>query len=670
MYFADIPQAELDDAGPSLKKVLQFKKKFERDRIGLHGSFETPRDLVSKVSDMLHEVLLEDVLDRVTQSPPTGAPAIQPTDEGTALDEASDHTPDEAQEQVIQVLDGVKAVLTGRDIKARALDRDRLEFFSAAVGIDRALVGTHLINRLYRRVARLELVQGERVSWARTMLADIGLHQDPSERVIPGWALLAESWDDVSSELLEYAAEEGPVGQGAMLQILRSGLYPASLWEEVDDEHAGIIDDQWARILNANPDNDDAVRYLLKGAQGHGMPSERLRELVERLSSVSGLHGERATLLKEIAEALNGNLELFAERLLYSLPATEMWSDLELNIEHLGDKSINRLASRGKDSSIRVAAITKGLLEGSLDDATLKTLLFEGNPKLSELIIDNARGNRNKARHLLSLVQKPPSGKVVSARVEAELRAISMSAQEIKSLVSERDWDSRPWEALTYSRPDEMLHDARALLTNDRVLRQRLANVLSPNLVSFVLRERKQGAAALIVRVSGQKATDQALVLEWFRSLARDGFIPDDAWRVILNLAEVAVNAIPDHFFEPYSDVLGFGTAASLLETAIGPLVAPVLARSERAWEREPADVWLIRRPERTVQELKNALHDESPSVRVAACSELTKRLESTDLKALLSSYISGKNAYWYNVVVLLDEYLFLPKVPSNLITG
>lgn len=667
MYFAEIPKAELDDAGPGLRKVLQFKKQFERNRVGMHASFASPSDLVAKVFDMLHEILLHEIMERVSQATPAGSSAVEPSRQEDVDEEAKMHVPDEAQMQMIEVVERIKSALYGSSNTIHAQDRDRLQLFASAIGADRGLLGTHLVNRLYRRIDDLELVRGERLSWIRTLLSDVAANSNSTERVIPGWALVESVWDDPLVGLLELASEEGEVGRGAILEARRANSYPPEMWDASDSSTT-----QWVAIFNANPASDEAVLYLLQGARALGLSIPRLLTVLEAVKGSLASPSERSSFLAEVVDALRGNLEALASRLVYSTDVAEIWRTMNFGVDQLDPRQIDQLAVGVKDLPLRRAVVVRGLQDNLLADSTLLSLLSERSRGLSALVLDRARQDTELARRLFRLVKDAPASEAPPADLRATLFALVVSEDELTYSARENVWHSEAWEALTHLRPSDLLPEAISILTDDADLKIRLSQALPADLVQFVLSERKRAAAALLARdFSSDSSQNAALVLRWFDGVASAGFISDEAWQVMLQLAESSHQAVPKGFFSKYLEVLGFASATNLLDSALGESLAPALALSERSWEREPAAVWLIKRQERSLEELKGALLDDFAAVRAAACMRLTLQMESDELEVLLKSYVSGDGFRWYNVIALLDEHLYSPFRPrASLPTG
>lgn len=465
------------------------------------------------------------------------------------------------------------------------------------------------------------------------------------------------------SELLDLASEEGVVGQGALLEALRSDSYPSTMWNDVASSAP-----QWLALLNANPSSDDVIVYLLKGAKANHLSSAQILGLLEAVGSPAGLHSERKTFLAEVADGLRGDVGALANRLVYSSDAASIWHTLSFGVEQIDTEQIDGLAGRVKDSSLHRAIVVRGLQEKVLSDSTLLGLLSGGSDDLQTTVISQARRDRDLAKRLHRLAEDAPAGKAPAAAVRAELTALVLSADELDRSMRDRAWHVEAWEALTLVRPREMLFEARSLLMDDSKLRERLTAELPANLVGYAVNELKRAAAGLLVRASNDHHIDGDIesVLHWFDAVAGSGFISNEVWQVMLQLSEASLTRLPEGYFNKYADVLGFGLSIEFLDKPLGELVASGLALSERSGEREAVAVWLMNRPERTRQELTEGLHDALASVRAAACMQLTKRMELIELEALLEDYVNSEGFRWYNVIALLDSHLYSPSQGKN----
>jgi len=221
LFFAAISPDEIDDAGPNLSKVLEFRTQIEEQHVALYGTFTSPDDLTKQVEDLLVRHLLQRLIAKRAVSTEDGAAHEAP--DGGHLPEASDVTQGNADsatnplgdagKQLATTLGDFLALVQGQHSDGR-IDSDRLELLSAAVSRDDRPLGAHLINRLYRRRKDLALTVPEHARWVYTLMDDIGSHLDPANRVIPGWALITREDLDLPDLLLGFSKKEDSAAIG------------------------------------------------------------------------------------------------------------------------------------------------------------------------------------------------------------------------------------------------------------------------------------------------------------------------------------------------------------------------------------------------------------------------------------------------------------------------
>lgn len=665
IYFAALSAGELDDPGQELQRVLAFRRHFETKRIGLYDTFAAPLDLAAKVSDLLHDMLIQRIVHEPVLDAPSGAEVgTVPSTTVNVSSGAPPETTREAQMQLMNTINGFGDLLAGRQL-VDSLDTDRLELFATAFGRDEERVRSHLINRLYRRLDKLSLIFGERHAWIRTLLADISTYDDAEHRTVPGFALIDTVREESIDALVQWASDRGASGVGALRALRRMHARPAALWPTNDNFIAAA--QSWAEILNANSGQSDAINYLLQGAAAKDFNRNPLVELCNAILGSTNLAEQPRLFVKSALRALKGDAQDLATRLVLLPDASEAWLLVLNSLDEFDDEHLTRLCVQTAHQSTRKAAVVLGLTRKCLTDATLRALLFDSNSSIRRMIVDSAASDAAQASRYLLLAEEPPPGEKLPPDIKARLMASSMTAETLRKLPDYLWSGNEIFEAKTYALAGETLADARQVLDDATEFRSVIPTSLPVAVIDYLIADRQRIAADVLARTEVPTLADAGRVTAWFASLAADAYLPDHAWRALSSLARTRPSAIPEGFFEPYADILGFASAATDLDGPLGPLVGPIIGVSKRPREREPAALWRVSQPECTNQELKDALRDELASVRAVAAELLCRRLTSAELKSLLHEYSSKAGTYWYNVVVVLDEYLYaVPRLRRN----
>ncbi|MEB0287132.1 DUF4062 domain-containing protein [Cryobacterium sp. 10S3] len=676
MYFANLSQGELDDAGPELNRVLDFRRRLETERLALYSTFTTPDNLAAQVAELLSGHLLGILLARQASEGPVGAITASEsmttnasTDQLEDIDEG-ESSPDSAQKQLVEALDALRGALTG-SASITPLDNDRLELAGVALGRDKSPLRTHLVNRLYQRLDGLDLIGAEFHAWVRTLLTDVGEHPAVADRVVPGWFLLAGNEADRTDKLVQFATEEGLVGRGAVMSLYRLGARPTILWNDAAIEatvaqgQPNLAVDLWIAMLNANPGHSEVTNYLLQDATiDKSEATEVVTKLIGRILESSDLNDDSRAFLDATIQAFAGRPDDLARRLGYSSDAPGPWRLILGQIENLGSTILNGLANQSYNREVKLTVTERGLTAGLLTDATLKSLLFERDEDIRGLLLAASAKNAEVATLFLALTKDRPTGKSVPTGLEGRLLADSTSLEVLERLDAQSEYSNAPWEALTYLTPAKLMPSARRVLIEDAAelrssLRERIGD--EENIISYLADDRKRISAGLLSRNVDHMETDVRLVLTWFKENALQGFIADQDWHILENTIITSGFNLPTDFFDAYEDVSGFSSAAKFLNGPLGPSIAPVLRRNEIAWFREPAEVWYITRKERTNDEIEEALYSDLPNVRIAAAQSMCDRLDRETLKSVLEKYPTRQGQYWYNVSAILDEHLYAP---------
>lgn len=682
LFFAQLSQDEIDDAGPDLTRVLAFQKRVQAERIGIYSKFSDPEDLGRHVEDLLERHLINLVVSQGASDAPAG-PEGKPENDGVppssqVEDVSTDDQQDDARNQLSRALGTLQDILSERE-PTHPLDRDRLELIGTALGQDAAGLGTHLANRLYRRRDELELIAAEHSAWVRTLLGDIGRTPNAADRVIPGWAIIERRHESFVPLMLRFAMESGAVGLGAVRSMQRLGMRPAALWPPTlrsdqdgsEDPGDDVRLDNWTNLLNRHKGRSAGLTYLLQDLDTKDpVLAGDLDTFLDAIQVQRGdLNDESRQLIANSRTALAGDPSPLAESLGYSSEDNALWRLVIRQIEKLDHKRLNQLANQKFNQVARMAALRAGIATNALSDGTVKKLLFEDDPIVTEVLLEAAQADPNIARRYLSLLEDKPEGKIKPTGLEGTLQAQTTTQRELEVLEQEEKFSNIPWEALTHLNPDGMAESARtALRTNVSELRDRLLALIGEEhaVIDFLADDRKRIAAALLARRKERSPEDVDLVLQWFEELAASGFVHDFAFDTIEHLADESTLGRITEILARHQDSTGVRAAYDRIHGPLTPAFATLFLNHETEYFREPSMLWHIAQEQRSVEELREALYDKSDKVRAVAAEILASQLTDDDAKVLLEEYPNAGKAFWYNVIAILDEHLYAPNNPET----
>lgn len=691
LYFAAVTQGELNDAGPDLTKVLNFRKRIETEHIALYSTFVSPEDLARQVADLLNRHLIQRVLAQRAPSPPEGAASGGlASDLGNGSQQVADSVGDGAKEldtagvQIIATLDSFRDLVRGHKPEV-PLDRDRFELIGTALGRDEEALGTHLVNRLYRRRRELELIYAEHICWCRTLLDDIGLRPDAADRVVSGWALFDRGRDSAAQLLLQFAKGDGSVSRGALRSLHRLKMRPAEIWppalrprcvgNKTDEDDSVTTDAEratsWVEILNSHPGSGVALDYLLQDIDTRNEDTAAaVGALLTQLLGREQLNESSTKLVDSACQALAGDPEALADALGYSSDDNAQWRLVLRHVERLSPKLLNQFAGHQLNRRAKLAAIGAGLAARTLSDSTLKNLLvLDDDQEVADLLIQSVREDADRALHFVTLIRDGDK-KLSSAESEARLMAVAVAPEDLRRLQATMEYSIRPWEALSYSAADDLVDDAREVLRSDAAaLRAELAPKLGEEhkvLVDYLARDQLRAAANLLSRQQTPTVEDIDLLLSWFAQEATRGFLYSGVWRVMIRIANGNTIGIITQTIRPYVGVLGFRQSIEHLDSPLAAAIAAVVIEEDADnLSRAQALHWRMQQPERTNEELREALYAEEAIVRLTAAKALIARLDRDELKMLQDEYPRVEGRFWYNVIALFDEQLYAP-TPSD----
>lgn len=666
MFFSNISQEALSDPGPQLSKVIEFRNRVQAEQLALYGEFSNADQLGKRVMNFL----LNQVLPFVTStgSGPTAlettgtSPARNSTKESVSQDSEGGAL-NEAAEQIAGVFHGFMSAMEGNLGNGIELDFDRLALFARAVEHQPELLGTHLVNRLYRRLESFELTEVEAVAWLWTFFSDIGRSKTSEDRTVPGWALLHSedaSQENVERRLVTFAQHDDPnAARGALRVLTDFQLKPRALWQHHENNLNTSGEDpaleSWSRIFGTLPGVDTALNYLLSQLQ----PSDAW--LVQRLAKNPSLSQTARDTLDALEKTLSGDFSK-----LDSLRPYHFARDTDALVAylalHINDMPLDGLGwlARFSEPNLRRAAIKRLLDENELKGPSLREAVTWNDTQVIQLLTSKAADDPAFGETALEVINDDRS-KNFPRSLEPMLLATLRSTQELQALIDSSPLTYSHWEALSIQLGEAMLDDARRILDTDGAeLRVALAPFAGEDraTVEFVVENFRASASVcvgnhghgeedairLAKEVNKGRLVSPALALVALSKIAK---------REHLSAIRGALPVLDQHSFVEDAELL--------MKTAIAPVLAEAWKSAETPSLQETARRWFICQPDRTSEELKEALHDDLPGVRMAALHALALRYSREQLKTLLSEYSSGPQQYWYNVIAAIDEILHRP---------
>lgn len=192
MFFAELTPDALADPGPQLQLVMAFQERVRAERIALYKEYRSTDHLATEVLDFLTGHALDLASDAAAErvdeargnthrsgSGDTAAPRARDGSDSAPAENSVSATVIPALPQQPKANDAAQQIAAslrrfadvfgseGPEL-SDPFDRDRVTLVGTAFGVDDKLLGTHHVNRLYRRRAELKFTNGEAWAWMRT----------------------------------------------------------------------------------------------------------------------------------------------------------------------------------------------------------------------------------------------------------------------------------------------------------------------------------------------------------------------------------------------------------------------------------------------------------------------------------------------------------------------
>lgn len=672
MYFREVDPDRLRDAGPQLRTVLEFKKRVEAERLVLHKTFGNADQLALEVMNLLtpHVMRLAEEATAANSGLDAGSSgSIPASDEPSSLESVdsdddsgvSSAELDAAQRQVVSALEAFSSLFSGGpNIEADV--RDRVSLSALAFAQDVGVLGSHLVNRLYRNRKSLELTIGEVNIWCRTYFEDFG-SSEREARVVPMWGALSpgrfEGWfaDVVKSLLLD---EDENVVRGVVRFLTAHKLRPPALWdvEELEDR-AREPQDYWVGIFQKLPGISEGLNYAVSVAG----PSDA--GLLAVVAEHEGLDERTGRLLRAYIRVLDGDTSQITELApgrFETIPTPELISLVMTVIPGLSVDQCSSLVLRSVPELASAAAVDL-LRRGASSVVRLKDMVDLESEIVERAMVDRAGQDPGWAEACVKELED--LGAYRWSNLIARLRAASMSRAELHAADEREELSTIAWTAMTIQDPRAHIDAAREVLSDSAAwLNGRILPLADkyPAVARHIVRTAKAAACEVLAVaaentewdlrvVAGELSEDYAgtrsLVLRSLTMMLSR--MNPEACRQDLNLGDMKV--LDGHWSSEEIEII--------LHSPLAEIAVSIWARSGIPELRRASQIWVLGQPEATDLSLEEALYAEDQRLRIVAIDELMARWNNEQLEDLLNRYDDRGRPWWYNVITAIDERLY-----------
>lgn len=723
MFFADLPADVLADPGAQLQAVLSFRDRVRTERIALYKQYGSTDNLATEVLDFLtgHVLELADQIGRGGsgdgEAAPTGSIGLgsrgdqpvatssgaQPEEDASPADgtdngdtEDSRAEVNSAAAQIADALRGFAEVFDDTERDWSEADRDRVTLVGTAFAVDDKLLGTHHVNRLYRRRDELDLTVGEARTWFRTYFADRGA--DRAGRTVPVWGVFhpsIEKLDDLDDDLVRMAANDDVrVSRGAVAFLTEHAVRPAGLWPNAPGSGAAVEVNDGERDGQQGESADGRDGSGSTGAgvdEGQEKVDVALRFWEHLYSQMSGV-GLAANYMSVVATeadlhfldalALDGDLDASSKDVVQAVAAwvrgdpkpmvllapsryvegvDDLVERLLAVVDGVGEPEWESLLdSRNPKLAGRAAVQLIGV--GRVEKSDLLGYLKLNNREVDAALVDNARRSANLAAALVTSLRENKGLEHAEERIAGVLAAVT-TPEDLRSLETGESYRSTVWIAQTMQDPAGMLEQARAVL-DDRAdfLDHRVAPLVGEyeSLAKHIVADHKRAACVLLANVASEAlGEDRSADLDRaIAELVRDDFLTRDAAleAVAALVEESTVDRVPVSVIDGYGVTSHVGM---LLAGPLAPSLAALWSSSSVSELQRAAAIWHVRQPDRTDEELEELTYDDDQYVRMAAVDVILGKWSREQVSELLGRYDQQQRQYWYNVIAAMDDHLY-----------
>lgn len=638
LFFRQVPEEMASDPGPQLRQVLEFRQRLQDEHLVLYANFGT----VGEFERLLWQLLASHVVEaaRLAESVPGGTSETVSAQRAQVAAPPDANELDEARRQVMAATDAVTQRVRGVT-NGPVFDPDRLLLVAMAVNDDAGYLPAHVANRLYKRRDEITLSVLEASFWLRTVVADLARADRREDRVIPGWALLGFSNEDLG-QLLE--REDEALTVGTFRALRRLAVRPEVLWNASETRRLTVAS-LWKVVLGRAAARDSALEYLASLAG----PDD-----VTLLDAILAEEGDAD--VRELVLTLKGDPAALARAVAES-PSPAVWK-ANVVLAHLGGVGESALRSivlshGAVSADLRLGAFRSLLQHKLVDDEVLNAALRH------DLLVQDvftslgaeAGVDRNQ---LMSVAESIPPHAPGAADLVARARAATSTVDELRASLSSRMYSIDVWEALCWTASPEVTDLARRVFDTDAA--ELVAPLLddkawTEELLQFVRCQARLSALRLLASLKPVASADLARMRAEVargdpKAYGEDVGIlasvatPDD----VADLLDRLPNLRSQRRDRVVQAVLKLG----------GSEAARKVVHIGNAKDAATAVAVLGADPTVPAEELFEPLYSEQDDVRIAALDQVARRVDADGLPSFLNDYVS-RSSYYYNVVVELD---------------
>ncbi|UXY32750.1 DUF4062 domain-containing protein [Streptomyces sp. HUAS TT20] len=681
IFFKRVPDDQIEDAGPSLSRVLAFKRRLEDQHIALYRQFDSTSDFRDLVTHYLTSVIIDE-WNPVENSSPDGTVAKPDATTTTPLTASSEpQIEDEARSQIATTLRNFYNLAErGNEVSEEELDSDRLLLFSMAAQPEMIAMPIHSLNRIYAKAHELVLsvMEYRLILW--TIADNIRREKDGTlHSIAPGFKIVAPPSGEYTSDLVDTLtyqilnpSADFSVVTGSFYILAEMKARPLELWES--DEH-GVAEanlaggslavvgeapvDKWVHILESLQVENAALEYIAVVVRDSD--ADLLGAVIERLDNKAV-----SFKLRALVEHAKGDLSGLAE-----MAATRYVSEGSC-FEHLLLSSIPRMTTEQLASVLLGRALPDRVIHNALDLVSQRRVpsaeefsrvLNSGSDHLIAFAFDAAE-RCDATRNLLAAVSELKNENALS-NFAPRLKSLTATEEELSAELLSPPSFVAAWSALSWRRGAGMADEAREILDSDcanSLDAEKLVELgYDDDLTEFLKSKLKAAAVDLLARVPASDKRELDLVRfreelarnDWLsaapaaRALARLGTSQDVD--TLLARAAKSYGDEKEEMLRGAARAGGVDTARKMAHDKDGEVA--LIGAKELACNQSIS-----------LGELQQLLYSSHQEVRMVVWESVALRMGRDELEAFLDKYRERDEGYYYDVVAAIDMALYLPR--------
>ncbi|WP_192809115.1 DUF4062 domain-containing protein [Actinomadura montaniterrae] len=682
IFFKEVPDEMLQDAGPSLSKVLEFRKKLETEHIALYRQFSTVKDFELQVTKYLMAVVVDQSSHDIPPSPEGTVDKVTATEQLPTDTEPEEQ--DEAREQLAATLYSFYSLAKIGSTGDGLLDPDRLLLFSMAVQFEMLSIPIHSMNRIYgkRREYAISIIEYRLIIW--TVAENFHTTRNGEIRSFaPGFEMImrvgsrSDLEDVLVSQMLTQKAEI-PVSNGSLGILREMKARPAQLWgsrENVSNPSSSASDsvarseqdlvENWAHLLGVPQTENAAFNYMSSVVRDSDF--SLLKALSDRIDNASVAEKVMAIAKYAIGD-LSGICDLASKRYLSEESCFErmlkasfsQMSEEQLSAVILGQRSLS-------DSLVRDAFTALSRHRAPTSEEYLRLLKSKKNELISLAFNVAEVAGEAAALNLLAAASQFNDDKADEDLDEYRhrLRSLVQTEEELRAELSNPWSFVDAWSALSWLHGSALASEAREILDSDcdsALDETKLEEAgYDARLRTFVRTLLRRSALDLLARIPAKDRDDQD-VERFRRELARKERLTTPQAVKGLTLTGTAEDAT--HFLKLVTNHYGEEKKV-LLKSAVklggAKIARKMIADSDEETASAGAHA-LSTDSSIPLSELQSYLYSSHDSVRMEIWKAVENRMGRGELEDYIDEYRSREAGYYYDVVAALDRKLYMPQ--------